>query len=345
MRFRHLIPLVAAAGVACTDPGLSIRAELMRLPDAAPLSSAGPASRLDPPWTSSVTLTSVRSPITEISIHGSGTSTLLFECTAATSAGCRIELNGPALESLLPTTAVDVQPGTYDEIHVGYCRPGESAYTAQLTASAVLGGTTYYTRAAGNQLGTTGPAQPVNVSFTGCGSNYPILPPLVVTDTLATVLLRLYFDIRDLAFMALNNQYTNHLIALPGCSSPSATGFICAAYTSIFAVPGTALPTVERYRVNTTVTIGLVFDAGDRFVGGYNRRYYIEDAPYEPGINGDGHYDQFTPSGPGTWRLVSGGGGNDFPAFQRASHSGTVSVLVGGPTPIITIPYTALRLP
>lgn len=345
MRLRHLLPLALWACAACTEPGVSIRAELMRLPDAAPLSSADPASRLDPPWTSSVTLTSVLSPIGEISIHGPGTSTLLYQCPAATSAGCRIELNGPALESLLPTTAVDVQPGTYNEIHVGYCRSGETAYSAQLTGTAVLGGTTYYTRAAGNQLGTTGPAQPVNVSFTGCGSNYPIVPPLVVTDTLATVLLRLYFDIRDLAFMALNSQYTNHLLGLPGCSSPSATGFICAAYTSIFAVPGTALPTVERYRVNTTVTIGLVFDAMDRFVGGYNRRYYIEDAGYEPGVNGDGHYDVMTSSGPGTYRLTSSHGGNDFPAFQRASHSGMVSVLVGGPTPIITLPYTAVRLP
>lgn len=344
MRVLRFAPL-AAALLACTEPGISIRAELMRLPDAAPLSSAGAASVADPPWTSSVTLTSVFSPISEISIHGPGISTLLYECSAATSAGCRVELNGPALESLLPMGAVDVRPGTYDQIHVGYCRPGESGWTAQLTGTGTLGGTTYYTRSAGNQLGTTAPAQPVNVTFGGCGSLYPIVPPLVVTDTLATVLLRLYFDIRDLAFMALNSQFTNHLLALPGCSSASATGFICAAYTTIFAVPGTALPAVERYRVNTTVTIGLVFDGLDRFVGGYTRRYYIEDAPYEPGVNADGHYDIFTSSGAGTYRLASRVPANDFPAFQRASHSGMVSVNVGGPTPIITIPYTAVRLP
>ena len=343
---RHPLVLIALplAVAACpTEPGVTIQAELMRLPEGSPLLAH--VSSAVPPWTSNVTLTSVRTPITEIVIRGPGISTVLYQCPGATSAACRVELNGPALESLLPTSAVPVNLGTYDHVEVGYCKPGETGWGAEITGTAVLGGTTWYTRTS-TGIGSMGPAQPVTVSYTGCGSSYPIMPPIAVTDTApVTILLRLYFDMRDLAYAARSDATTNNLLLGPGCSGASATGFVCAPYTTIFAVPGTALPTVERYRVNTTVTIGLVFDAADHFVGGYNRRYLIEDTPYEPGINGDGFYDIMTSAGAGTYRLATSSGGNDFPAFQRASHSGTVSVLVGGPTPIITIPYTAVRLP
>jgi hypothetical protein len=256
---------------------------------------------------------------------------------------CRIELNGPALHSLLPTTAVRTQPGTYDQIVIGYCGSSETGWSALLTGTTTLAGTTYYTRTTGNQLGTSGPAQPVSVSFNGCASPYPIVPPLVIADTTATILVRLYFDLRDLAYAALNDAMTNQLLLGTGCSGPSTTGFLCAAYTTIFAVPGTAVPAVERYRVNDNVTIGLVFEAtADRFVGGYTRRYYIEDAGYSPGFNPDGHYDVFTPSGPGTYLLTQSYGSevNVFPAFERATHTGTMTSNTG-----MSITYTAVRLP
>ena len=343
---RHSLFILAlpVALAACpTDPGVTIQAELMRLPEGSPLLTYAAATV--PPWTSNVTLTSVRTPISEIVIRGPGISTILYQCPEATSAACRVELNGPALESLLPTSAVEVNPGTYEQIEVGYCKPGETGWSSQLTGTATITGTTYYTRSAGNQLGITGPAQPLTISFTGCGAGFEIVPPLVVTDTLTTVVLRLYFDMRDLAWAVRNDATTGHMATWPFCSGPSSVGFLCTAYTTIFAVRGTVVPTVERYRVNTYATIGLLFDATDRFVGGYNRRYYIEDAGFEPGVNPDGFYDIMTPAGAGTYRLATSSGGNDFPAFQRASHSGMVSVLVGGPTPIITIPYTAVRLP
>ena len=341
--FLVALPLAVVAACA-TEAGVTIQAELMRLPEGSPLLSTQAAATV-PPWTSNVTLTSVRTPITAISIHGPSVSTGLYECRAATSAACLVELNGPALESLLPTGPEDVVLGTYDEVSVSYCVPGETGFASQLTGTATISGTTYYTRSAGNQLGLTGPAQPVNISIHGCGSRFAIVPPLVVTDTLTTVLLRLYFDMRDVAWAARSDATTDPMASWPFCSGPSSVGFLCASYTTIFAVPGAVVPTVERYRVNTNVIIGLLFDATDRFAGAYNRRYYIEDAPYEPGIHGEGFYDIWTSSGPGTYRLASSHGGNDFPAFQRASHSGTVSVLVGGATPIITIPYTAVRLP
>lgn len=351
MRPRVLVAFVALlpAFAACTDK-VSIRAELMRLPESSPLTFVQPAALAIPPWTSNVTLTSVRAPITEISISrapGAGPAIVVYDCPGSTASACLVELNGPALESLVPAGPVDVEPGTYEQIVVSYCLPGASGWTAQIMGTAVLGGTTYYTRSAGNQLSTTGPAQPVNVSFDGCGLISPIVPPLVITDVAdATILLRLYFDMRDLAWAALNHASTNQLLLGPGCSGVSTTGFICAAYTTVFAVPGPTVPVVERYRVNTNATFGLVFEPGtDRFVGGYVRRYYVEDAGFAPGFGPDGHFDILTPGGPGTYRLAQSHAPRlDLPLFERASHSGTLSVDVGNPTPLV-VPYSAVRLP
>jgi hypothetical protein len=341
--------LLGPALVACSD-GVSVRAELMRLPEPTVV-AAGEAALSIPPWTSNVTLTSVRAPITEISItraSGAGPGIVVYDCPGSTASACMVELNGPALESLLPTSPVAVEPGTYEEIVVSHCLPGATGWTAQITGTAVLGGTTYYTRTAGNRLGTTGPAQPVTVSFDGCGLLSPILPPLVISDVAdATILLRLYFDMRDLAWAALTDPSTQHLLLLPGCSGINPTGFICTAYTSVFAVPGTDVPVVERYRLNASATFGLVFEPGaDRFVGGYIRRYYVEDAAsVTGGFSPDGHFDIFTPNGTGTYRLAQ-----SYPphmeslAFQRATHSGTLTTEVGGPTPLV-VPYTAVRLP
>ena len=330
---------------ACGESNISIHAELMRLPD---VTSAG--FGLDatvPPWTSDLALTSVRSPITAIELRDGSRAIEVYRCPSASFGSCLVELNGPALSSLLPTSPVPSEPGTYNEIVVYYCGPGETGWSAQLTGTATLGGATYYTRSAGNELDSVGPAQPVTVAFNGCASTYPIVPPLAVSsDSTTTIRLRLYFDIRDLAYAALNHATTNQLLAGFSCSGASTIGFVCASYTTIFAVPGTIVPTVERYRVNTNATFGLVFESStDRFVGGYVRRYYVEDAGFSPGFGPDGHFDILTPSGPGTYRLAQSHAPRlDLPLFERASHSGTLSVDVGSATPLV-ISYTALRLP
>jgi hypothetical protein len=311
----------------------------MRLPDATPLTAAEAALSV-PPWTSNVTVTSVRTPIKEIVLYGPGVSVYAYECPGATSAACLVELNGPALESLLPTGPVSAEAATYDEIHVGYCAPGETGWISQITGTTTIGGTLYYTRTAGN-LGTTGPAEPVSVPYSGCGTSFAIVPPLVIADTApTTILLRLYFDIRDLAYAALTDPSTNNARGFH-CTGPATTGFVCAAYTTITVVPGTALPSVERYRINESATIGLMFAAAtDRFVGGYTRRFYVEDALWNPPYTPDGHFETFTSSGTGTYRLAQRLPGAIFPTFQRASHSSTVIDHDGHHNP-----YTAVRLP
>lgn len=344
MRPRDLSNVVVFASLvgACSD-GVSIRAELMRLPDVTQASLAASV----PPWTSNVTLTSVRSPITAIELRDGSRSIEVYRCSGFTADACLVELNGPALASLLPTGPVPAEPGTYNEVIVSYCASGATGWSARITGTAELAGATYYTRTAGNQLDSTGPAQPLMVSFNGCASIHPIVPPLVITEeATTTIALRLYFDMRDLAYAALNHATTNQLLASFSCSGPSTIGFVCAAYTTVFAVPGTAVPSVERYRVNANATFGLVFEPGtDRFVGGYVRRFYIEDAGFSPGFGPDGHFDILTSSGPGTFRLAQSHAPRlDLPLFERASHSATLSVDVGNPTPLV-VSYTAVRLP
>ena len=348
--------VVAAATLACTDPsgGASVRAELVRLPGTSmsgspALTSGGP--ELSPgshPWTSEVSLTSVRAPITQIRLAGpGGADAILYRCAGATGAECLVELDGPALQDLIGTSPKAVAIGTYDRVNVGYCAPSETSHRAQVIGTTVIGGTTYSTKTTG-VLGTSGPAEPVGITFSGCSNEYPIAPPLVIEDsTSATTVLRLYFDILAIASAALPSPQTSPLW-VPACTPVSPAGsapFVCLAYPEVVAVLGTVPPHVEHYRVNNGATVGLTFDGvSDLFYGGYFRRYTVEDQPWNPGFAPDGGVGSLTQNSDGTYRLAqsassSGQAGAVFPAWRRETHSGTVNA--GG----LTNPYSAVRLP
>ena len=336
-----------------------MQAELVRLPGGStlPVVSATVAGiELDPPtipWTSEVSISSVRAPVMNVRLRGvDGRSTQsLYQCPASTGPGCLVELNGPALQNLLGTAPVAMPTGTYDFIDVLYCPepfPSPAVSRVFATGTATIGGTTYYTRTAGT-LGTTGPAQPVSIDYVACGASYPISPPLVITDsTTATTVVRLYFDILDIAAAALPMTQTNPMWVPGVCTAVSPLGstpFLCVAYPDVIAVVGTNPPVIEHYRVNSAATVGLVFDPGsDAFLGGYLRRYAVEDQLWNPGFAPDGGIGSLTANGDGTYRLqqrnhTGGEPGALFPAWRRATHSGTVSA-GGGSTP-----YSAVRLP
>lgn len=357
---RLAVPFAAAlAAIGCTGPSdgsaARVRAELVRLPGASiTATTAGPAatSRAGAaviPWTSQVSLSSVRTPIVSVHLRRpDGTGTSVYDCGASSGAGCLVELNSPALQDLLGTEPVSVPVGTYDQVDLLYCTTGETGYRAFVTGTASIGGTAYYTRTAG-VLGTTSPAEPVAIDHQGCGDSYPISPPLVIADSsAATTLLRLYFDILNLASAALPSPLTNSLWIPGGCapaSPPGSAPFLCAAYPAVIGVVGTTPPSIERYRVNDGGTIGLVFDAGsDGYYGGYLRRYVVEDQSWNPGFTPDGGIRSLTSNGDGSYRMeqgafTSGAAGALFPAWRRATHSGTISYESR------TTPYSAVRLP
>lgn len=337
------------AGCGGTEPSsnVRVRAELVRLPGAstsAPAYAPGPGgtTSLVRPWSSQLAITSLRGPVMGILLKGPGRETIeVYRCTGALADDCLVELNGPALQDLLNTDPIVVAPGTYDRVTIEYCR-AELKYHAYLTGSVSIGGTTYFTRTSGN-LGAAGPAEPVPMLYNGCGSEYAISTPLVVTDTVSIpVVLRLYFDVRDIAYAALGDPTTTSL-RVPGCSPVTTVGlapFVCAAYPTVAAVEGTTPPQVERYRVNGGATIGLMFEAGtDRFIGGYFRKYVVEDLAWNPGFMPDAFVESLTLNTGGTYTLHQVGGVT-FPAFRRTTHSGTATDQSGNP-----FAYSAERLP
>jgi hypothetical protein len=343
------LALWAGIGIAgCSDPSHSarIRAELVRLPGSASAAPAsvrlpGPTGSLVRPWSSLLNISSLRGPVKKVLINGPVQTIEVYRCPGAHADDCLVELNSPALQDLLNTAPIVIVPGTYDHVRIEYC-DFEMGYRAYLAGSVVIGGTTYYTRTAGN-LGAVGPAEPVPLAYNGCVSEYAIATPLVVADTIvAPIVLRLYFDIRDIGYASLADPTTTPLYGF-GCTPvvpPGTAPFVCAAYPSIAAVEGLDLPVVERYRVNGGATIGLLFEAGtDRFVGGYFRRYVDEDRAWSPLFTPDSFVESLTANSDGSYQIHQVDGAT-FPAFRRATHSGTATRHDG-----VSFAYSALRLP
>ncbi len=331
-----------------------MRAALVRLPGGSLSAPASPTvagmdfPSITIPWTSEVNVSSVRMPIAEINlVPTSGEFVRLYNCPGPTAAECLVELNGPALQNLLGTAPVATKVGTYDRVAIGYCKePVITGYRLFATATAIIGGTTYYTRTTGT-LGSTGPAEPVFIDFTGCTSEYPISPPLVITDSLvATLELRLYFDMFNIATAVLPSPQANNIFVGGPCTARPVAGtpFVCVSSAVPVAVVGTTPPVIEHYRVDVGATFGLVFDATtDLWYGGYVRRFMVEDQPWNLTI-GEAFFSSLTSNGDGTYRLVQSGStfgsiGAVFPAWRRATHTGTFTR--GGST----APYSAVRLP
>jgi len=353
------VPLVAAlAAIGCKDSTDSssarVQAELVRLPGGSTLGAISPTATSIAkvpgtiPWTNRVTLSSVRAPITMIRlVSTSGSQALVYTCPGATAEECLVELNGPALQDVLGTDPKAVPVGTYNQVDVIYCS-GATGRAAHATGTAIIGGTTYYTRTVGN-LGTAGPAEPVTIDYAGCASRFAISPPLVIEDsTTATTVLRLYFDILDIASAALASLQTSSRLVASGCtavSPPGSAPFLCLADHEVVAAVGTTPPRIEHYRVNDGATLGLAFDASsDAFLGGYFRRYYAEDQLWNPGFAPDGNIASLTSNGDGSYVLDQGPDARGqpralFPAWRRAAHGGTF-ILGGRATS-----YSAVRLP
>jgi hypothetical protein len=341
-----LLLLLPGCGILGPDSEAKVRAELVRLPGD-PLS--GPAAAmlapsLAPPATgitSDVGVTSLRLPITLVELRGPGGARVgLYSCTPGAGRDCLVELNGPALQNLITTSEVTVSSGTYDEVAIGYCLadPSVVGFDVMMAAEARFGGTTYYSRV-GTGLDDTGPAEAVALQYGGCGSGFQIQPPLEVTgETVETVVLRLYFDIRDIAYAAAG-QPKFHGSGCSAVTDAAVTPFVCSAAPTVVALYDGLPPVVERYRINGSSTIGLNFQTSSgAFVEAYVRRYFTPGEAWNPGFTPDGFFQTFTPNGDGSYRLERSDA--TFPSFRRETHTGTMLTSDLGP-----VAYTAVRLP
>ena len=98
-------------------------------------------------------------------------------------------------------------------------------------------------------------------------------------------------------------------------------------------------PAVERYRLNSSATLGLNFQASTgAFIEAYVRRYFTPGVDWNPGFTPDAFFSTFSDNGDGTYRLER----DDvtFPNFRRETHSGTMETRDLG-----TVPYTVVLLP
>lgn len=339
-----IVPLIGC-GVSELDSNTTVRAELVRLPGESATAPVGPASSapaLAPPpagVTSDVTVSSLRIPIAAVELRGPGDQGfVLYSCTPGPDDDCLVELNGPALENLIATSEVTVSPGTYDQVAVGYCsEPTQVQWDALMTAEARFGGTSYYSRT-GLGLDDTGPAEALALAVHGCGSGFPIQPPLVVeAETEAMMVLRLYFDIRDIAY-AGSQSPAHGGFSCSSVTDPGVTPYLCTAYPTVVATYDGLLPIVERYRINSSATLGLNFQASSgAFIEAYVRRYFTPGEAWTPGFTPDAFFSTFVDNGDGTYRLER----DDvtFPNFRRETHSGTMDTADLRP-----VPYTAVLL-
>jgi hypothetical protein len=355
--------LLSACELFTGPKGRALRPELIRLatpaPSAAALGVVGAASASATyGWSSAISIASLRSPIRAIELRGEGGSSNVYRCTADSNDGCLVDLAGPELQDLLSAGTVTVRTGTYTSVEIYTC-DRETTYHAFLTGSVTVDGSTYSTKASG-VLGA-GAAEAVQLEYTGCARTYPLPVPLEVADTAgAPVSLKLYFDIRDVAWGSLGSPETAGAWLPSGCAGPRptesaapgspGTPFLCAGYPDVAGVVDDRVPVVERYRINDGATIGLLFmGSTGLFVGGYSRRFFQEGQTANPGFNADTPVSGWSANGDGSFRLSTYGGYGPggvpvsnylvMPSFRRESHSGTATR-----SDAASFPYVAVRL-
>jgi hypothetical protein len=333
--------------------GVRVRAELVRMePAASPVMgitlAASRAPGAAPHWSSDVQIQSLRVPISRIWLVGSGNNNpTIYSCPGSSDDACLVELNGPALEDVLKGTVTNIPAGTYTALHLNNCSARDAEdYDALLSGSVTLDGTTYHSRTDGT-MGESGPAQAARMPFHGCSREWPLGEPLVVNDTLDVIPIRLYFDTRDIAF-AMVGPEAALAWGLSGCGGTVANVTIprlCLGYPDVVASRGMQLPKVERYRVNESGTVGLYFDpVSDKPLGGYTRMSYGEGRPEKVHGTFQTPVKSITPTGGGVYHVEVYGSTlgipGVFPAFQRATHSGTYTDWRGD-----VWGYNAVRMP
>ncbi len=313
-------------------------------------------------WSSGVSISSLRVPIKQISLHSAAFDheADLYLCSGSSEA-CQVEMAGTAFQDALNAASRQVEMGQYDYVFVKTCEDSEGEYRTALTGSVPLDGKTWYTNAA-SVLDSVGPAAPVSITSHGCGRTYTLPHPLRITDSLgASVDFTLYFDIQELAYAALGSRKTAAAWTPGNCTGerPAETDaasppFLCIGYPEVSGIISAAPAVLERYRVNGGSTIGMFFTADDIPLGGYTRRYYTEGVRIEPGFDALMALRNVRKNSDGTLFVDGfGPGGHAYDttmsvfraaAFSRANHTGTFTTMTEATLATSTVDYGAVRL-
>lgn len=300
-RLAASVLLFALSMIGCSKGTGSVTPRLIRLASTPPATAPTPTPVTTYPaptttpidGTTEVNVDSYKVPIRSIElISTKGEYAEIYRCDKDTNDDCLLNLSGTAGADLLVARAVQVDEGTYDQMIVRTCME-EGSYNFTLEAFASIGTNTYLTKS-GTYPSTSGSIEATTLSARQCSYTFDLASSVVVQPDSSTML-GIYYDLRNLVWMALSSAAstppTPEAWSSVGCTG-NASGsydtshpvFVCASFPQFFAYVGDA-PAQERYLVNNRAVVGVLFEPTDYAasiktpIGGYLRRYYGTESP------------------------------------------------------------------
>lgn len=297
-----------------------------------------------------VTVETLKMPVAKLYLMNSEGSGEIYSCPSSTPSECMVDLTGGTLVNLLPQNSEKELPvGTYETINIYYtdnCQ-SRSDYTIKFKASGKLQGQTYYTKANG-KLSTTGPSEEIEVVY-GASCKPSTLPtPVEITEN-GSVTVRSFFDIQNLADIETGR---------PGsciAEDKTSTVKLCIQPPDIAATVDASNPTIERYIITDGALAskgclgmaGLFINSSNKPFGGYLRPSFFEGQDCKGSLGGGGSLS-VSENADNSVKMYDAPaanpelGWNIYNAFQRSSHSGTMSAKIG--SEFSSKNYTAQKL-
>lgn len=306
---------------------------------------AAPASAA--PGEGSFTPTSYVVPVRQIALYSEPGHiyTTLWSCGTSL---CEVDFADPAsIAAVLGEITSEVAPGVYQGLAFQTCGEGETGFEIAVRGSVTLGGTLYQTTNGAVPLTTDETtAAATRVPHAGCALEFPFASPQLIQPD-RELSLQAGFTMRNAGFAS-----TGNIGGWGGCLA-SATGSVCVASTSLVMAPSTETLRLESYLISEDVTdetgataggeLLLVTDSASVPFAGFSRRFYSETSVF-PTVLYDTPFGECLPAADGTVSIKTYDSGGAtyrswFPAFQRANHTGTLTL----PDGTTTIPYRAYR--
>ena len=247
---------------------------------------------------------------------------------------------------LLDGLEVEIPEGVYHGLAIETCNAGETSVGLQVDGSVTLGGTNYVVFGSAPLRADVPDSALAVIPFEGCAMEFPFAQPQLVQRD-RELSLQAGFTIRDAGFAS-----TGDIGDWDGCVRGPG-GSVCVATPSLVIAPASETLRLESYLISEDVTdetgatsggeLLMVIDSSNRPFAGFSRRFYSETSVF-PTVLYDTPFAECLPADDGTVsiRTYDTGGSSYrswFPAFQRANHTGTLTL----PDGIATIPYRAYR--
>lgn len=299
------------------------------------------------PGEGSFTPTSYVVPVRQIALYSEPGHiyTTLWSCGTSL---CEVDFADPAsIAAVLGEITSEVPPGVYQGLAFQTCGEGQTGFEIAVRGSVTLGGTLYQTTNGAVPLTTDATAAAATrVPHAGCALEFPFASPQLIQPD-RELSLQAGFTIRHAGFAS-----TSDIGGWGGCVR-SATGSVCVASNSLVMAPAEQTLRLESYLISEDVTdesgataggeLLMVIDSSNRAFAGFSRRFYSETSVF-PTVLYDTHFAECLPADDGTVSIKTYDSGGAtyrswFPAFQRANHTGTLTL----PDGTATIPYRAYQ--